>query len=110
MSEVGDMEVANALEEKLKARTATVGVVGLGYVGLPLALALGIAKLRVTGFDVDAQKIERITRGESYLEHIPSEQIAEAVKTRGLTATLDFDQLAAMDAIIVAVPTPLTRH
>ena len=104
------MEVAKALEEKLRSRTATVGVVGLGYVGLPLALALGSSRLRVTGFDVDEQKIDRIARGESYLEHIPSERIAEAVQTRGLSATLDFDQLAHMDAIIVAVPTPLTRH
>src|SRR5690606_26995743 len=86
------------------------GVVGLGYVGLPLALTFCEAKLRVVGFDVDRAKVERISRGQSYLEHIPATRISTAVTEGRFSATSDYDRLAEVDVIIVAVPTPLTRH
>ena len=100
----------NGLREKIQARTAQVGIIGQGYVGLPLALVFREAGFRVTGFDLDPKKIEAIGRGESYIKHIGSERVAAAVKSGQFTATTDFDGLAGCDAIIICVPTPLGPH
>ena len=95
---------------KLQDRTAHVGVIGLGYVGLPLALLCAKAGLRATGFDIDPRKIEKLAKGESYIHHIPAAGIAEEVKKNRFQATDDFNRLKEMDAIIICVPTPLDKH
>src|SRR5690349_4731650 len=82
----------------------------MGYVGLPLALAFVKAGFRVTGFDTDPTKVEALHAGRSYLLHISSEPIAGAVAAGLLQATGDFDELAQQDAILICVPTPLTKQ
>lgn len=96
------------LIQRIEGRSFLVGVVGLGYVGLPLALAFSQAGRRVLGFDVDVRKIERLQAGQSYLDHVDSGAVAEAIRSGGLLATGDFDRLSEPDALIIAVPTPLT--
>jgi UDP-N-acetyl-D-glucosamine dehydrogenase len=92
-----------------KAQTgASVGVIGLGYVGLPLAVAFAEAGLNIVAVDVDSSKVEAITRGESYIEDIPSERLAAVVHR--FHATTRYAELAQVDAIIIAVPTPLTEN
>jgi UDP-N-acetyl-D-glucosamine dehydrogenase len=98
------------LLERIEKRTARVGVVGQGYVGLPLALVFEEAGFDVTGFDVDAAKVEAIGRGESYIRHIGPERVARAVERGRYRATADFDRLAQCDAILICVPTPLGPH
>ena len=82
---------------------------GLGYVGLPLALLYSEQKFRVTGFDIDARKVEILAKGGSYIYRIVPEEI-QAAKANGFSATADFSQLTAMDAIIICVPTPLNEY
>jgi UDP-N-acetyl-D-glucosamine dehydrogenase len=98
------------LLKRIEAREALVGVIGLGYVGLPLALLFEAAGFRVVGFDVDPGKPEALRRGESYIRHIGKERVAEAFRHGRIEATTDFSRLAACDAIVVCVPTPLGRH
>ena len=98
------------LLKKVADRTARVGVIGLGYVGLPLALLFEEAGFRVVGFDVDPKKPEALRRGESYIRHIGKERVAEAFRHGRIEATTDFARLAECDAIIVCVPTPLGKH
>src|SRR6266498_33400 len=93
--------------EKVETRSAVGGVIGQGYVGLPLGLVLCEAGLRVIGFDVEARKVHAISRGESYIQHIGPERVAAAVKSGRYEATGDFDRLSACDAILICVPTPL---
>ena len=97
------------LRNKISARQARVGVIGLGYVGLPLALLYVGQKFPVTGFDIDQGKVGALTDGKSYIYRIPEMEIQEARK-KGLTATSEFSQLAEMDAIIICVPTPLNEY
>ena len=94
------------LLEKLQSGSADVGVIGLGYVGLPLALRFSECGYRVTGFDVDSAKPESIRAGKSYISHIVDERVARA-RENGLDATTDFSRIADMDAVILCVPTPL---
>lgn len=98
------------LQQKLSAKTAVVGVVGLGYVGLPLVLAYARAGFNALGFDIDARKPESLHRGESYIKHIPGAQVAEARAAGKLDATTDFTRVSECDAIILCVPTPLDHH
>ena len=100
----------NELFEKIKNKTAVVGVIGQGYVGLPLALVFSEAGFDVTGFDLDAKKVEAISRGESFIKHIGPERVAAAVATKRYKATTDFTALRACDAIMICVPTPLGEH
>src|SRR5438270_12840032 len=97
------------LKQKIEHREARVGIIGLGYVGLPLALLYSEQKFRVTGFDIDARKVETIAKGGSYIYRIVPEEI-QAAKANGFSATADFSQLMAMDAIIICVPTPLNEY
>ena len=97
------------LMKKIERRHARVGVIGLGYVGLPLAIEFARAGFPVIGFDVDPAKVDHINAGRQYLKHIPSEAVAE-IPGRGGQATADFSQLTVCDAIIICVPTPLTRQ
>jgi UDP-N-acetyl-D-glucosamine dehydrogenase len=96
--------------DKVQARAAVVGIIGQGYVGVPLGLVFSEAGLRVIGFDVDAAKVHAISRGESYIKHIGPERVTAAVKSGRYQATTDFDRLAECDAILICVPTPLGRH
>jgi UDP-N-acetyl-D-glucosamine dehydrogenase len=98
------------LMERIQTRRAVIGIAGLGYVGIPLALAAVKAKFRVVGFDVDAARVKQINRGASFIKHISSSSIRDAVKDRQFEATADFDRLAEVDTILICVPTPLTRH
>jgi len=95
--------------ERTKSRELQVGVIGLGYVGLPLSLLFSDEKFAVTGFDVDQRKVETLAAGGSYIYRILPEEIA-AAKTSGFEATGDFGKISAMDAIIICVPTPLNEH
>lgn len=95
--------------DKTKSRELRVGVIGLGYVGLPLTLLFSEEKFRVTGFDVDEKKVGTLTSGGSYIYRIPPEEIASA-RNSGFSATTDYRGLAEMDAIIICVPTPLNEH
>lgn len=100
-------EEARRLIERLRARQATVAVIGLGYVGLPLAVAFAEGGFRVIGIDVDPHKVEAIARGESYIQDVPSRQLS-AVADR-LAATTDYAALKEADAAIICVPTPLNK-
>ena len=97
------------LRQRLEQRDATVGVVGLGYVGLPLAVAFAKAGLPVIGVDADAGRVERIGRGQSPVEDVPNDELAPLVRTGRLTTTREIAALAAADAIIICVPTPLGK-
>ncbi|MDP9267898.1 MAG: nucleotide sugar dehydrogenase [Acidobacteriota bacterium] len=94
------------LVSKIEARKARVGVIGLGYVGLPLALLFSEEKFPVTGFDVDARKVATLAEGGSYIYRIPPTDI-QAARTRGFSATNDYAHIAEMDAVVICVPTPL---
>lgn len=96
------------LEQKLADKSALIGIVGLGYVGLPLARAFIEAGYRVMGFDVDQTKVDRLQAGESYIGHLESEWIANCVAMETLIVTTDMQQLDRPDAILICVPTPLT--
>jgi len=103
---VGEVD---SLESRLSNRTANVGVIGLGYVGLPLALLLAEAGFPVTGFDIDPQKVEKLSRGESYIYRVPSSEV-QLARAKEFSATVDYSQVADMDAIIICVPTPLNEQ
>jgi UDP-N-acetyl-D-glucosamine dehydrogenase len=107
--EVALPKIAQERLKRLETRTAKIGVIGLGYVGLPLSLLLSEAGFKVTGFDIDAKKVTDLEAGRSYIFRIPAEEIQSARKN-GFSATHDFSGLSAMDAIILCVPTPLTEH
>jgi UDP-N-acetyl-D-glucosamine dehydrogenase len=101
--------VHTELLAKIRERRATLAVVGLGYVGLPLAVEFARAGLRVVGLDVDARKVEALHRGESYIPDVPSALLAELVAAGALSATTDYAALAAVDAVSICVPTPLNK-
>lgn len=98
------------LEDRIARRTATVGVVGLGYVGLPLVILLHRAGFRVVGFDTDNSKVERLRAGESYIGHIPQSVIQELVASGRFEPTVDFSRFGSCDTVSICVPTPLTRQ
>ena len=97
-----------ALLERIGTREAKVGVVGLGYVGLPLGMAFAEAGFAVTGLDVDHRKVEHLARGESYIQHIPSAPLQRLVASGRLRATSDYSRAAELDCVLICVPTPLT--
>ncbi len=91
---------------KIQSRTAKIGVIGLGYVGLPLVLLFSDQKFAVTGFDIDSRKVETLTQGGSYIVRIEANDIQSA-RGQGFLATTDFSRIGEMDAVIICVPTPL---
>jgi UDP-N-acetyl-D-glucosamine dehydrogenase len=95
------------LLSRVDQKTARIGIIGLGYVGLPLARAFARGGYQVIGFDIDAKKVAQLQRGQSYIGHIPAETISE-MRRLGFNATARFDRLSEPDAIIICVPTPLT--
>src|SRR6185312_1549131 len=97
------------LKGKMEAREARIGIVGMGYVGLPLALLFSGERFRVTGFDIAQDKVATLNAGGSYIVRILPEAIREAQKA-GFCATSDFSAIAEMDAVVICVPTPLDEH
>lgn len=97
------------LVKKLNSKEAVVGIVGLGYVGLPLMLRYNDIGFRVVGFDIDQGKVDCLNSGESYIKHIPSDKVARARQT-GFEASSDFSRVAEVDAVILCVPTPLNKY
>ena len=104
------MHAMPELFDRIENRTLRVGVIGQGYVGLPLALAFHEGGFDVTGFDLDPRKVESISRGDSFIQHIGRERVARAVASGRYRASGDFSRLRDCDAILICVPTPLGRH
>src|SRR6266702_6754533 len=102
-------KIAQERLDRMETRTARIGVIGLGYVGLPLSLLLSEAGFKVTGFDIDARKVTDLEAGRSYIFRIPATEIQSA-REQGFKATADFSGLSGQEAIIMCVPTPLTEH
>lgn len=98
------------LELLFRDRRATIGIIGLGYVGMPLALAAWTSGFQVVGVDIDGEKVEAINAGKSYLKHIPSNEIGDAVAGKRLRATTCFEEMREVNAIIICVPTPLGTY
>ena len=103
------MDSKQQLIDRFSDRKAIIGIVGLGYVGLPLMLRYCEVGYQVLGFDIDPAKTEKLNRGSSYIEHIADHSIAKARET-GFEATTDFARAAEVDALILCVPTPLSRY
>ena len=97
------------LKNKVKTREAQIGIIGMGYVGLPLALLFSGERFRVTGFDIAPDKVKTLNAGGSYFVRILPEAIQEA-QNAGFRATSDYAEIARMDAVIICVPTPLDKH
>jgi UDP-N-acetyl-D-glucosamine dehydrogenase len=103
------MSAFERLRARIAARSAVIGVCGLGYVGLPLSLRFSQAGFRVLGFDIDPEKVAALNAGRSYIGHIPAEAVAAALRN-GFEATADFARAAEADALVICVPTPLNAH
>jgi UDP-N-acetyl-D-glucosamine dehydrogenase len=104
------MSDVDLLKGRFARREATIGVIGLGYVGLPLVLRFGEVGFQVVGFDIDLDKVKRLNDGVSYIQHVPSPRV-QALRAAGrFEATVDLERLAEPDAIVICVPTPLTQH
>ncbi len=99
-----------SLLQKIKDHEAKIGVVGLGYVGLPLILEFVDEKFPTFGFDIDIEKVEELNNGKSYIKHISSERIEDALNKNLFKATSDFRELRTVDCVLVCVPTPLNKH
>ncbi|MGK9369499.1 nucleotide sugar dehydrogenase [Melioribacter sp. Ez-97] len=104
------MNFKKELLEKIENGKAVVGIIGMGYVGLPLTLAFANNGFEVIGFDVDENKIPLLNEGKSYIKHIDSKLIKDIIKKKKFKATSDFSKLKECDAIIICVPTPLDEH
>ena len=94
--------------ERIQAKTVTVGIIGMGYVGLPLALTASDAGFAVVGFDLDETKVRALNRGQSYFAHIPPETVAGASASGRFRASADFEELRQANIVLICVPTPLT--
>ena len=101
--------IKQQLQAKFENRNAVLGVIGLGYVGLPIVLETTHSKFKTIGFDIDPKKVESLQKGESYIHHIPSEKIQHLVASGLFEATTDYTRLKEVDAIIICVPTPLNE-
>lgn len=103
------MTTKQTLITKLQTKTATIGIIGLGYVGLPLSLRYAEANYKVIGFDIDQSKADQLNNGRSYIKHFGNEKVQAANKS-GFEATTDFTRITQADALIICVPTPLKEH
>ena len=104
-----DNKILENFVDHVVQRKARIGIIGLGYVGIPLALRFQEVGLRVLGFDIDLERVESLNNGETPIKHIPASDI-QAMCTNGFEATVDFARIPEVDAIIICVPTPLSRH
>ncbi|MFC2305670.1 MAG: nucleotide sugar dehydrogenase [Neisseria elongata] len=102
-------EIKQSAIGKFRDKTATIGIVGLGYVGLPLMLRYAETGFKVLGFDIDAEKVNKLNKGETYIEHITADKIA-AARSAGFEATTDFSRIGEVEAVILCVPTPLNKY
>ncbi len=102
-------QIKDALLQKINDKSAVVAIIGLGYVGLPLVVVFGNAGYHVVGIDVDPRKVDSLTRGESYIQDVPTSDIRRLVDAGLLTATTDFSVLKKVDAVSICVPTPLRK-
>ena len=103
-------ETKAKLEGLLEDQSAIVGVIGLGYVGLPLVLAFAEKDYRVIGFDIDETKVSKLLNDQNYIRHISSDKITPLVKTEQFQPTTDFGKIRDCNVIIMCVPTPLNKH
>jgi len=103
-------ETASVLEKKIKNREARIGIIGLGYVGLPLVKTFLNAGFRVAGFDIDKKKVQMLNQGQSYIQHVTGEDLKTFLDEQKFKATSDFGDLSEVDVIIICVPTPLDAH
>ncbi len=104
-----DKQAVN-FEKNIKNRKAYIGIIGLGYVGLPLLKTFLAGGFRVMGFDIDAKKVKMLNQGKSYIKHVQTEELKKYIKARKFQATAEFKNLAKVDVIIICVPTPLDAH
>ena len=103
------METKTKLLEKFSRKTATIGILGLGYVGLPLMIRYAELGFKVLGIDIDSNKVNMLNEGQSYIEHIPPEEITKSL-SKGFQATTDFSRATEADTLILCVPTPLNKY
>ncbi|MBN1232025.1 MAG: nucleotide sugar dehydrogenase [Candidatus Coatesbacteria bacterium] len=96
--------------DKIQKKDFILGVIGLGYVGLPLIMEFAKAGIKVYGFDIDEKKVRKLEKGESYIHHIPAQKIREYVSVKSFIPSSDFSKINETDVIIICVPTPLTKH
>jgi UDP-N-acetyl-D-glucosamine dehydrogenase len=97
------------LKRRIETRDARIGIIGMGYVGLPLALLFSEQRFKVTGFDIDDRKVEKLNQGGSYIVRIPGTEI-QVAQRNGFRATADYSEITRMDVVIICVPTPLDEH
>ena len=101
--------IKNELEKLIADKSASIGVIGLGYVGLPLIVEFALKGFRGIGFEVDEKKADAINAGRSYIVDVPNENVQKCVEAGKLSATTDFSKIAECDALIICVPTPLRK-
>src|SRR5258708_363372 len=101
---------AARLSRRIENRTAHLAVIGLGYVGLPLAVEFGEAGFKVSGIDIDEGRVREIQKGRSYIQDVPTSEVRDLTRSGRLSATTDFSVLKHVDAVNVCVPTPLSKH
>ncbi|MEK7280390.1 MAG: NAD(P)-binding domain-containing protein, partial [Nitrospirota bacterium] len=99
----------SSLIEKINSKKARIGIIGIGYVGLPLAVEFAKSGYNVVGIDLNQEKVRRINRGENYIKDIPDSELRGLVEDKRLSATCDFSVLKDIDAISICVPTPLNK-
>lgn len=104
------MDLGTKLIKALNNYNANIGIIGLGYVGLPLSLSFVEGGYNVIGFDIDEEKINCINKGRSYINHIADTRVSDALKSKDFFVTSDFSYVSKLDSIIICVPTPLTKH
>src|ERR1700723_4099656 len=97
------------IRHRIESRQARIGIVGMGYVGLPLALLFSEERFAITGFDTDPHKVDTLNQGRSYIVRIPGTEVQAAWKN-GFRATADYSCIAQMDIVIICVPTPLNEY
>ena len=98
------------LLQKIESKKAIIGIVGLGYVGLPLMMEFVEQGFTTIGFDVDDTKVDSLNNGKSYIKHISDERVATVVDSKLFSASADFARIKEVDCILICVPTPLTRY
>ena len=103
------LDKTSEIIHRIENREARIGIIGMGYVGLPLSLLFSEERFRVTGFDIDSRKVDTLNQGESYIVRIPRTEI-QLARQNGFSATADYAQIARMDVIIICVPTPLNEY
>ena len=109
MSEVTQQDWADTLACKIRERSVRVGVIGLGYVGLSLAVEFAKSGLQVTGIEIDADKVARLRSGESYVQDVKPYEVKGLIADEKLLVVNDFDRLSELDAVSICVPTPLSK-